>query len=81
MEGMGEMEYLVHVGLKDRGERLDLRDQLEVGEKKGSKVQVAQSRTNWTERRARGIRSSWSKEWWGGLHKVGKNQLPKCHWN
>ena len=40
MEGMGKMEYLVHVGLKDREERSDLRDQTEVGEKKGSKVQV-----------------------------------------
>ena len=41
MEGMGETECLVHVGLKDRGERSDLRDQSEVGEKKGSKVPVA----------------------------------------
>ena len=26
-------------------------------------------------------RSLWSKEWWGRLHKVEKNQLPKCQWN
>ena len=26
-------------------------------------------------------RSLRSKEWWGRLHKVGKNQLPKCHLN
>ena len=35
MEEMDEME-----SLKDRGERQDLRDQLEVGRKKGSKVPV-----------------------------------------
>ena len=41
MEGMGEMGCLVLVDPKDREERLDLRDQLEVGEKKGSKVLMA----------------------------------------
>ena len=40
MEEMGEMVYLVLVGLKDREERWDLRDQSEVGEKRGSKVPV-----------------------------------------
>ena len=35
---MGETVYLVLVGLKDREERLGYRDQLELGEKRGSKV-------------------------------------------
>ena len=38
MEEMGETVYLVLVGLKDREERLGYRDQLELGEKRGSKV-------------------------------------------
>ena len=37
VEGMDEMECLVLVDLKDRKERPDLRDQLEVGEKRESK--------------------------------------------
>ena len=37
---MGKMESLVHVDLKERGERGDLRDQTEVGETKGSRVSV-----------------------------------------
>ena len=37
--------------------------------------------TTRTEGRARSSRSPWSKEWWGGLHKVGESQLPKCDWN
>ena len=41
MEEMGEMVCLVPVDLKDRGERGDFRDQLEVEEKKESKVPVA----------------------------------------
>ena len=41
MEGMDGMAYLVLVDLKDSRERWDLRDQLEVGEKKGSKVLMA----------------------------------------
>ena len=40
MEEMDGMECLVPVDLKDRGERPDLRDQLEVGEKRGSRVSV-----------------------------------------
>ena len=40
MEGMGETVYLVPVGLKDREERWDLREQSEVGEKRGTKVPV-----------------------------------------
>ena len=38
MEEMGEVVYLAPVGLKDREERWDLREQSEVGEKKGRKV-------------------------------------------
>ena len=37
---MGETVYLVSVGLKDREERWDLREQSEVGEKRGSKLPV-----------------------------------------
>ena len=62
---MDEMECLVPMDLKDREERPDLRDQLEVGEKRESKDS----------------RSPWPKEWWSGLHKVGEKQLPKHHWN
>ena len=40
MEGMGEMVCLVLGELKDRRERLGYRDQLELGEKRGSKVPV-----------------------------------------
>ena len=37
---MDEMVCLVPMGLKDREERWDLRDQSEVGEKRGRKVPV-----------------------------------------
>ena len=30
------------------------------------------------EGRPRGNRSPWTKEWRGGLHKVGRKQLSKC---
>ena len=32
-------------------------------------------------RETKGSRSPGTKEWWGGLHEVGKKHLPKCFRN
>ena len=76
MEGMGEMVCLVLGELKDRRERLGYRDQLELGEKRGSKVPGI-PRTTRTEGRARSSRFPWSKKWRGIVYiRWGKTSCP-----